>query len=149
MNEQRTDQSTTNQSKELTSVSTNEWTNGPLHGQMDGWLDRWMDEWTNELKKSPKENILLVRLINFTRQIFIWHFSTNFKTCLFIQCSTSCGSGTRKRSVECIAVKTGSVSTQCTPANKPNTHEECHNKKCPSEITGKILIFTALSLRTD
>lgn len=56
-------------------------------------------------------------------------------TGFWTKCSTSCGSGTRKRSVKCIAVKTGLASTQCTQGNKPNTHEECNIKKCPSERT--------------
>lgn len=76
--------------------------------------------------------------------IFIWHLHVStyteisFKTFLFVQCSTSCGGGKRKRNVKCIAVKTGLPSTQCTLANKPNTYEECNNKTCPSEKTGKL-----------
>ena len=89
------------------------------------WKNIWRDEWKNEWK-------------NEWIKIFICHLSTDLSTCPFIQCSTSCGSGTRKRSVKCIAVKTGLASTQCTQGNKPNTHEECNIKKCPSERTGKL-----------
>lgn len=56
------------------------------------------------------------------------HFSS-------LQCSVSCGEGTRRRSVDC-RFANGQLSLGCDKKKRPATKEACNIRPCPTWMTG-------------
>ena len=74
---------------------------------------------------------------------FSFHFSsfplvllTRVDVFLFLQCSVSCGEGTRQRSVEC-KLETGQLSPGCDERIRPSAKEACNIRPCPTWMTGE------------
>ena len=51
---------------------------------------------------------------------------------LLLQCSVTCGSGLKKRTVECVG-----LNSQCDPNTKPRSTLTCNNIPCPRWSTGE------------